>query len=405
MTAAVTREECRRLDDADPLASYRDEFLLPDPALIYFDGNSLGRLPRASAERVRQVMTDEWGDRLIRSWQETWMALPTRIGDLIGVGLLGASPGEVVLADNTTVSLYKAISAALDAQPERRGIVIDRDNFPTDRYVVESLARQRDLTIHWIEEAGPDGITAAALAAALDPSVAVVVLSQVDYRSAALIDMPGLTALAHEVGALVVWDLCHSAGSVPIDLPAADVGLAVGCTYKYLNGGPGSPAFTYVSKDLQERLAQPIWGWWSRADMFDMEQGYQPVGGIRSWLTGTPGVLSMAALEPGVEMIVRAGMMPIRAKSTALTTVAIRLYDEWLADRGVGLASPRAAERRGSHVTLTHPQARRLTADLTERGVVPDFRRPDGIRIGLAPLTTRHVDVFDGLAALRDALD
>ena len=326
------------------------------------------------------------------------------MGDLLGVGLLGAGPGEVVLGDNTTVSLYKAISAALDARPDRKAVVIERDNFPTDRYIVESLARQRGLVVRWVDDVGPDGITADQLGAVLDTEVAVVVLSHVDYRSAAIADLPALTALTHDAGALTVWDLCHSVGSVPIDLTLAGADLAVGCTYKYLNGGPGAPAFTYVSRPLQRTLGQPIWGWFGRADMFDMGQGYQPAAGIRSWLTGTPGVLSMVGVEPGVEMAVRAGMDAIRAKSTALTGLALTLYDAWLAARGVGLASPRDPERCGSHVTLTHPDASRLAQDLTERGVVPDFRRPDGIRIGLAPLTTRFVDVFDGLATLRDVL-
>jgi kynureninase len=399
-----TRQDCAALDAADPLASYREEFVIEDDSLIYFDGNSLGRLPKATVRRVEQVLTREWGAGLIRSWREAWMELPARVGDLIGVGLLGAAPGEVVVSDNTTVSLYKAISAALDARPDRRAIVIDRDDFPTDRYVVESLARQRDLDIRWIDERGPDGVTADDLRVVMDESVAVAVLSQVDYRSAALVDMAGLTALAHGSGALTVWDLCHSVGSVPIDLHAAGADLAVGCTYKYLNAGPGGPAFTYVNTARQAELSQPIWGWWGRADMFDMAQGYQPRDDIQAWLTGTPGVLSLAAVEPGADMIVRAGIGEIRHKAKALTSLAVALYDGWLAARGVGLASPRDAERRGSHLTFTHREARRLTDELISHGVIPDFRRPDGIRIGLAPLTTRFVDVFDGLALLRAAL-
>jgi kynureninase len=244
----------------------------------------------------------------------------------------------------------------------------------------------------------------------LDDDVAVTVLSQVDYRSAALLDMGALTAAAHEVGALTVWDLCHSVGAVPIDLHADGVDIAVGCTYKYLNGGPGAPSFTFVRHDLQPHLHQPIWGWWSRRDMFDMEQGYDPEPGMRAWLSGTPGILSMAAVEPGVTMIAEAGMDAIRAKSVALTTFAVQLYDAWLQPHGVGLASPRDAERRGGHVTLTHPRARELTAELIAGGVIPDFRRPDGIRLGLAPLTTRFVDVYDAMERLtalvtRDAVD
>jgi len=404
VTPEPTRDECAALDEADPLSSYRDEFAIPDDSLVYFDGNSLGRLPKATVERIRRVLDDEWGDRLIRSWRETWMDLPTRLGDLIGTGLLGAEPGETVVSDNTTVSLYKAISATLDARPGRRSVVIERDNFPTDRYIVESLARHRDLEIRWVDEVGSDGVTADDLRRVLDESVAAAVLSHVDYRSAAILDMASLTALVHEVGALAVWDLCHSVGSVPVDLHAVGADLAVGCTYKYLNGGPGAPSFTFVSRERQSELAQPVWGWWGRAEMFDMAQGYLPQPGIRSWLTGTPGVLSMVGVETGVEMVARAGIDEIRRKSVALTGLAVTLYDAWLAAKGVGLASPRDPARRGSHVTLTHPDAARLADDLTEKGVVPDFRRPDGIRIGLAPLTTRFVDVYDGLAVLRDAL-
>ena len=404
VTRARTRAECEALDAADPLASYRAEFVVDDDALIYLDGNSLGRLPKATSDRVQRVLAHEWGSSLIRSWTQSWVDLPRRIGDLIGTGLLGARPGEVVVADNTTVSLFKAISAAIDAAPDRRVLVIERANFPTDRYVVESLASSRDLEVRWIPEAGPDPLSVDDLAAVLDESVGVVVLSHVDYRSAALLDMAALTALTRDAGALAVWDLCHSVGAVPIDVRAAQVDVAVGCTYKYLNGGPGAPAFTYVSLERQRDLRQPIWGWWGRTDMFDMAEGYAARPDIGSWLTGTPGVLSMAAVEPGVEMVVRAGITAIREKSTALTDLAIELYDAWLADAGVSLQSPRDPQQRGSHVTVSHPDAVRIIADMTAAGVIPDFRRPDGIRLGMAALTTRYVDVYDGLDVLRAAV-
>jgi kynureninase len=402
MAPSPDRSASEALDEADPLASYRSEFVIDDETLIYFDGNSLGRLPTATVERMHRVLTDEWGSQLIRSWRETWMDLPTRLGDLIGTELLGAQPGETVVADNTTVSLYKAISAALDARPGRRAVLIERDNFPTDRYIVESLAKQRDLDIRWVEETGAAGIAVDNLRQNLDDSVAIAILSHVDYRSAAIVDMRSVSEAVHEVGALTLWDLCHSVGSLPIDVHKAGVDLAVGCTYKYLNSGPGAPAFTFVSRSHQSELAQPIWGWWGRAEMFDMAQGYIPQPDIRSWLTGTPGILSMTGVEAGVEMVVRAGIAEIRRKSVALTSLAVSLYDAWLSERGVGLASPREADRRGSHVTLTHPDAARLADELTANGVIPDFRRPDGIRIGLAPLTTRFVDVYDGFALLRD---
>ncbi len=273
----IDRSAAEKLDAADPLADYRNLFVINDETLIYLDGNSLGRLPIASRERVREVLEDEWGRDLIRSWAaERWLDLPSRIGDLIGQQLLGAAPGDVIVSASTTVALYKAVSAALDARPDRRVVVIERDNFPTDRYLLESLTHQRGLELRWVEPAGTGGLTAAQLAACLDGAVAVVVLSQVDYRSAALLDMAGLTALVHSMGALSVWDLCHSVGTVPIDLVADKVDIAVGCTYKYLNGGPGAPSFTYVRADLRDQLRQPIWGWWGRREMFDMDQGYDP---------------------------------------------------------------------------------------------------------------------------------
>jgi kynureninase len=394
------RSAALSLDAADELAGFRDRFVIDDDSLIYLDGNSLGRLPTATRSRLLEVLDADWAGGLIRSWDRHWLELPTRIGDLIGRELLGARSGEVVVSDTTTVSLYKTVSAALDARPGRRAVVIERDNFPTDRYIVESLAAQRDLDIRWVDEAGVDGVRRADLEAVLDDDVAVTVLSQVDYRSAALVDMRALTEAAHEVGALTVWDLCHSVGAVPIDLHSDAVDLAVGCTYKYLNGGPGAPAFTFVRRDLQPQLRQPIWGWWSRRDMFDMEQGYDAEPGMRGWLSGTPGILSMAAVEPGVAMVAEAGVPALRAKSVALTTFAVRLYDAWLEPLGLGLASPRDAERRGGHLTVTSPRARELTAELIACGVVPDFRRPDGIRLGLAPLTTRFVDVYDAMERL-----
>lgn len=396
----LTRDDALDLDAGDPLAGYRDEFYIPDDALIYLDGNSLGRPTKASRDRVRIVLDDDWGTNLIRSWEQRWVGLPNHIGDLIGRGLLGAAPGETIVGDTTTVALYKAVSAALDARPERSVIVIERDNFPTDRYVVESLAQQRNLTIRWIEERGPSGVAVDDVHGVLDETVGVVVLSHVDYRSAALVDMPTVTAAVHSAGAIILWDLCHSVGAVPLDLPRDGVGLAVGCTYKYLNGGPGAPAFTFVSSAMQAELRQPIWGWWSRSEMFEMEQGYRPEVGIRSWLTGTPGVLSMVGIEPAVELTVRVGMPAIRQKSMALTELAVSLYDESLAPLGCWLLSPRDPERRGSHIMLGHPDAASLTSRLVKAGILPDYRRPDGIRLGLAPLTTRFVDVYDGLERL-----
>jgi kynureninase len=395
------RARAADLDRLDPLAPYREQFVDPgDDDLVYLDGNSLGRPPLASRDRVLDLLDVEWSSRLIRSWTDSWIELPARIGDLIGTGLLGTQAGEVVVGDNTTVALYKAISAALDAAPERHVIVIERANFPTDRYVVESLGNQRDLSVRWIEDAGVDGVDVESVRGVLDQDVALVVLSHVDYRSAAIADVGAITAAVHEVGSLMLWDLCHSAGVVPVDLESDAVDLAVGCTYKYLNGGPGAPAYTYVRRTLQPRLRQPIWGWWGRHRMFDMDQGYVPADGIRSWLTGTPGVLSMAAVEPAVAMVVEAGVEAIRAKSVALTEFAVDVYDRWLADLGCTFLSPRQSSRRGGHITVGHPDAERLCTELVTHGVIPDFRRPNGIRLGLSPLTTTFGDVYTGLSRL-----
>lgn len=398
----VGRAVAEEMDRADPLASFRERFVIDDEALIYLDGNSLGRLPVATRDRLREVVEHEWGSRLIRSWQERWIDLPQRVGDLLGTGLLGARPGEVVVGDSTTVALYKAMSAALDARPGRDVVVIERGNFPTDRYLVESLARSRDLHVRWVDEAGPDGLLLDHLQPHLDDRVALVVLSHVDYRSAAILDMPALTAAAQAVGALTVWDLCHSVGAVPIDLTGAGAELAVGCTYKYLNAGPGAPAFTYVRRELQPTLSQPIWGWWGRVQMFEMEHGFEPQPDIRAWLSGTPSVLSLTAVEEGAALLAEAGIDRVRRKSTALTGLALRLYDAWLAPVGFRLASPRDPDRLGSHLSVVRADARVLSERLTEAGVVPDYRRPDGIRLGLAPLTTRFVDVYDGMSRLRD---
>jgi kynureninase len=395
-----SRTDVVELDRDDALAEYRDRFVIDDDALIYLDGNSLGRLGKDARDRVIETLDAEWGARLILSWEERWLELPVTIGDLLGTSLLGADAGEVIVGDSTTVSLYKAIAAALDARPGRRAVVIDEDNFPTDRYVVASLAEQRGLEVRWIPEAGPEGITVQSVAERLDDDVALTVLQHVDYRSAAIADVDAMTAAAHDVGALTIWDLCHSVGVVPIDLHASAVDIAVGCTYKYLSAGPGAPAFTYVRSDLQRRLRQPIWGWFGRRDQFEMALGYQPIPGIGSWQTGTTSILSLAAVEPSVALVAQAGVPAIRQKSERLTALAVELYDQWLADLGWTLRSPREPSRRGSHVTVSHPAARQVMAQAIAAGVIPDFRRPDGIRLGLAPLTTRFVDVFDGIQQL-----
>jgi kynureninase len=390
------------LDEADPLTPFRRRFVIPDPELVYLDGNSLGRPPLRAIERVARVATEEWAGELIRGWDH-WLDAPRRIGDLLGTGLLGANPDEVVICDSTTIDFYRLASAALDARPGRRIIVTDRSNFPTDRYVLEGLARDRNREIAWLDPDPIDGPSVddiAAVIGAHPDDVALVTLSHVNYRSAAIADLPAITELAHAGGALILWDLSHSAGSVPVGLAEHRVDLAVGCTYKYLNGGPGAPAYLYIRSDLQDELRNPIQGWFGQADQFEMGQGFRPMPGIGGWLTGTPGMLGLAAAEEGIRVSVEAGIEAIRAKGVALTAYAIALHDAWLAPLEFTLGSPRESGRRGSHVSVRRSDARQLTRALIAAGVIPDFRAPDSIRLGLSPLTTSFTDVARGMTIL-----
>lgn len=396
-------DHARALDAADPLASFRGRFSMPDPTLVYLDGNSLGRPPLAAIAAVERVATAEWPGDLIRGW-DRWLDAPLRVGDVLAP-LIGARAGEVAVTDSTTVNLYRLASAALDARPDRRAIAVSRNEFPTDRYVVEGLAASRGLEIRWIEEDDVEGVDLAAVERVLDDDLALIVLSHVNYRSAAIADLAGITERARAVGALVVWDLSHSGGSVPVDLVARGADLAIGCTYKYLNGGPGAPAYLYVRRDVQDALRPPIQGWFAQAGQFEMGPRFERRAGIDGWLVGTPGVLALAAAEAGIALSAEAGIGPIRRKGLALTEYAVALLDAWLAPLGCALGSPRDPERRGNHVSILHPDARRLTTDLIARGVIPDFRAPDSIRVGLSPLTTSFEDVHRGLAALRGLLE
>jgi kynureninase len=390
------------MDAEDPLAGLRDRFHVPADDLIYLDGNSLGRLPLTTADRLQEVVSREWGERLIRSWNEHWFDLPGRVGDLIGSHLLGAAPGQVVVADSTTVNFYKLAVAALGAAAPRRTMVTDVGNFPTDRYVLEGIAAAQGAVVRFAEFDDVEGATPEAVAAVIDDDTAFVALSHVDYSSGALADMAGINAVAAGAGTRVVWDLSHSAGAVPVDLDAAGTDLAVGCTYKYLNGGPGAPAYLYVRRGLQERINCPIWGWFGQRDQFAMGQGYDPVPGIGHFLSGTPNVLGAVAVEEGVRLLAEAGVERLRAKSIALTELALELSDTRLADLGFRVVSPRDPLRRGSHVSLAHPDAYRICRALIEtQNVVPDFRAPDRLRLGFAPITTRFVDVWEAFDRLR----
>ncbi|WP_295839330.1 aminotransferase class V-fold PLP-dependent enzyme [uncultured Microbacterium sp.] len=401
-------DEAASLDAADPLRHHRDAFVGAETPLVYFDGNSLGRPPRATAERLARFVTDEWGGRLIRGWDEAWMDLPFAIGDRIGALALGAASGQTVIGDSTTVLLYKLLRAALDAQmggdPERVEIVVGRDDFPTDRYLVEGIAAERGGRVVWIDVDTSRGVDADLLRAAVGPRTAVVLLSHVSYRSGYLADGPALTAIAHDAGALVLWDLCHSAGSVPVELDAWGADLAVGCTYKYLNGGPGAPAFAYVAARHQAALTQPVQGWMGAADVFSMGPVYRPADGMRRFLSGTPPVLAMVAMQDTLDLLEAAGIAAVRTKSTALTDFAMRVADGILAPLGVTLASPRDAAERGGHVTLSHPAMRAVTARLWQGDVIPDYRDPHGLRIGLSPLSTSFAETLTGLRAVAEAV-
>jgi kynureninase len=399
--ALTDRSHAAALDAADPLGAYRERFVIVDPSLIYLDGNSLGRLPAATAARLVRTVTEEWGDGLIRSWDQ-WIDLPTRVGDRIARAVLGAEPGEVVVADSTTVNFYKLAVAALDARPDRRVIITDVDNFPTDRYVLEGMATARGATVRWLEVDTVAGPQLDDVAPLLADDVALVTFSHVAYRSGARADMTAITSAAHEVGALALWDLSHSAGSVPVALGRSNVDLAVGCTYKYLHGGPGSPAWLFVRKSLQSELKQPIWGWFGQRDQFAMGSAYQAQRDLRAFLSGTPSVLALAAIDEGVALVEEAGIAAVADKGRALTDYAIALYNAWLADLGFLLGTPRESEQRGAHISIRRADADVLCTALVGVGVVTDFRRPDAIRLGLAPLTTRFVDVWQGLAKIRD---
>jgi kynureninase len=406
----------RRMDRIDGLGHYRSRFVgVNEPAatgaggspagvVAYLDGNSLGRPTVGSVQRITDFLTGAWGNRLIRGWDDEWMDLPTRIGDDLGRASLGAAPGQVWIGDSTTVMLYKLARAAIDARGDRNEVVLDTDDFPTDRYVLEGIAAERGLTLRWIRSDPSSGVTPEQVRQVVGPQTALVLLSHVAYRSGYLADVRTITAVAHEAGALVLWDLCHSAGSVPVELDLWDVDLAVGCTYKYLNGGPGAPAFGYVREDLQEVLAQPIQGWMGARDVFAMGPQYAPGRGIRRFMSGTPAIMGMLAMQDTIAMIEEAGIDEVRAKSVALTEYAISLVDEWLAPMGVTLGSPREHTHRGGHVTINHPAMRQVTKTLWDNDVIPDFRAPAGLRIGLSPFSTSFVETYDGVAAIRDVL-
>jgi kynureninase len=400
-----TRDEALTLDAADPLSRLRDQFSIP-PGLIYLDGNSLGVMPKATPARVQQVVMQEWGTGLIGSWNSAgWMDLAARIGDKIA-RLVGAGPGECVAADSTSVNLFKVLSAALsivrDDAPQRTRIVSERHNFPTDLYIAEATAAERGLEL--ILADGPED-----LPGLLDERCAVLMLTHVNYRTGRMHDMAALTRAAHDAGALALWDLAHSAGAVPVDLTGSGADFAIGCGYKYLNGGPGAPAFVWVAPRHAGRFWQPLAGWMGHAAPFEFTPGYRPAPGIRRYLCGTPAVISLAALECGVDTVLaaeaRGGMAALRGKSLALSRAFTELVETRCAGHGLSLVSPRDDAQRGSQVCFSHPtHGYAMVQALIGRGVVGDFRAPDILRFGFTPLYTRFVDIWDAVEQLRQML-
>jgi kynureninase len=399
------------LDARDELSSFRDEFVIEDPNLIYLDGNSLGRLPKRTIPAIRKGVEQEWGRRLIRAWNDGWVNAPTALGAKIA-RLVGAKAHEIVVTDATSVNLFKLAVAALQARPNRTAIVSDVFNFPSDLYilqgVLELLGNKHHLKL--IPSADNITITPEAVDAAVDHHTALVSLTHVAFKSAFMYDMARVTEVVHRAGGLMLWDLSHSAGAVPVDLDGCRVDLAVGCTYKYLNGGPGSPAFLYVREDLQKQLTQPMWGWFGAEEPFAFELDFSPASGISRYRVGTPPMLSMKAVEPALDILLEADMERIRAKSIRQTEYLIFLAEQWLTPLGFTVATPRRAELRGSHVSLRHPEGYRVNRAMIEspppaRKVIPDFRAPDYIRLGIAPLYTTFVEIHQALDRMKTIVE
>ncbi len=393
----VTRDDLLEWDESDPLGSFRSEFHIPRNS-IYLDGNSLGALPRSSVKRVSRAVEEEWGEDLIKSWNKHgWIELPQRCGAKIA-GLIGAKAQEVVVADSTSVNLFKLLASALRLRPGRKVILSDKGNFPTDLYVAQGLIDLLDQG-HELRLVEPEEVSDA-----IDSSVALVMLTQTDYRTGRVHDMGKITEQAHAAGALMLWDLAHSAGAFPVDLRAAAADFAVGCGYKYLNGGPGAPAFLFVAERLQDQVRPPLSGWMGHEAPFQFDHDYRPAEGINRNLCGTPAILSMTALDAGLDIMQKAGMTAIREKSVRMTELFIKLMEARCADFGFELFSPRESEVRGSQVAFRHPQGYPIMAALIDRGVIGDFRAPDILRFGFAPLYLRYGDVWDAVEILRDIM-
>jgi kynureninase len=398
----------KQLDQQDPLASYREQFIANDPDMIYLDGNSLGRLPESVVERMKKAVEEEWGADLIRGWNKGWWESPVRIGNKIA-SLVGAEADQVVVGDQTSINLFKLATAALTLQPQKKRIVTDTFNFPSDLYILQGIVHLLGDRHEIIRIGASDNdITPdiAALESALNEDTALVTLSHVTFKSGYLYDMASITELAHRHGALVLWDLSHSVGAVPVELDKCDVDFAIGCTYKYLNGGPGAPAFLYVNKRIQNDVTSPIWGWWGQKDPFEFDLNYRPAPGVQRFLAGTAPMLSTIAMEEALAPMLEAGMDALRAKSILMTDYAAYLTDQLLAPFGFSLGSPRDSARRGSHISIRHREGYRINrAMIEEMNVIPDFRAPDNIRLGFAPLYVSFTDIWEGFDRIRRVVE
>ena len=408
MNFSLSREYAKGLDQQDSLASYREQFVINESDLIYLDGNSLGRLPKSVIERMKKAVQEEWGTDLIRGWNKGWWEASTRIGEKIA-SLLGAAEGQVVVGDQTSINLFKLATAALTLQPETKRIVTDTFNFPSDLYILQGIVNLLGNRHEIIRVGAQDNdITPdlAVLEAGIDEETALVTLSHVTFKSGYLYDMAYVTELAHRKGSLVLWDLSHSAGALPVELDKCNVDFAIGCTYKYLNGGPGAPAFLYVNKTLQNHVTSPIWGWWGQSNPFEFDLNYQPAPGVQRFLAGTAPMLSMLAMEEALTPLLDAGMDALRAKSILMTDYASFLTDHLLAPLGFSLGSPRDSARRGSHISIRHAEGYRINrALIDEMNIIPDFRDPDNIRLGFAPLYISFAEIWEGFDRIKRAVE
>lgn len=418
----ASKDFALQLDSNDKLASFRDLFLIHDPNLIYLDGNSLGALPKSAQAKAREIVDEQWGRDLIRGWNKGWWEAPQRVGDKIGT-LIGAEAGQVIVNDTVSLNLFKLATSALTLQPNRKRIITDTFNFPSDLYILQGiknllsidgrvdgsavLPSYRDHEIIRIGASDNDVTpNIAELESAVNEDTALVTLSHVVFKSGYIYDMQRITELAHAKGALVLWDLSHSAGSVPIELDQCNADFAIGCTYKYLNGGPGAPAFLYVNKKIQNKLSSPIWGWWGQKKPFDFGLDYEPADGAQRFLVGTQAMISLLTMEAGLEPTLQAGIPALREKSIVMTDYAIYLTENVLAQYGFTLGSPRDSKQRGSHISIRHEDGYRINRALIEEmNVIPDFRAPDNLRLGFAPLYISFADVWEGFDRIRQVME